>query len=130
MRASRLLVHLDKIEIDNAADLDGKKRITGRVFFQKPEESSGQLYLRISFLAAKVRFADEYPLARAMPTGDQAVHFSFPPINESRIAHAGPLPVFLELCARTDSDPSGPLTIVSNCVATLVNVTVAENSNK
>ncbi len=109
---------LDRLRIDRVS---GDRKITGSVACNLFDTLPEGLLLRISYKTRGYTTQVTKPL-RSLP-GDGVIRFEIDPINRGEDRpHAGPLPLFVDLCVEKSGGIGRHLSVVSNTLGTLLEV--------
>ena len=99
------------MKFDNAANVDGSKKLTGEITCKIVGKMPDQPAVRISYFKGEVK-----------------VKFSVPPINskDDQKKTYGPLPVFVDVCTIKENGGNIDVNVISNTVGELVTVSRPE----
>jgi hypothetical protein len=115
------LVELSTPSIDKAVNVDGTEKLTGSIPYRGLEEARGNFSLRMTYSTEERSPASFHHLKSNIRQERGSFQFTFLPVNHDD-AHSGPLVVLFELVLFDDSARRGDPMVVSNCVATVINV--------
>jgi hypothetical protein len=120
-RQAQPLVHLDRLSIDNAARVSGDRSLTGSAVCHFFAEPRGELVVRITYKLKGSTVEITKPL-RDLPQ-DGVLRLSIDAINrDNKDPHAGPLPLFVDVCSVSGTGFDRKLTVVSNTQSLLLDV--------
>jgi hypothetical protein len=128
-RRSPPQVTLSQLKIENAENLNVRKRITGDVSFKILEKPAEKLALRISYSTNGHTTSSFKHLDNELDSGSGSLHFTVGAIAPDRDqrkeneSYAGSVAVFVDLCRIAEVRDGVHATIVSNSLASLVDMT-------
>ena len=111
------------LKIEQADHIDSYQNLKGSIPFKRVGKGSGPFALRLTYLVAKNRFRATFPLGNALAGDRKVLEFALPSMNASGIRETGPMIVILELVGLDGVNGPGKLAVLSNPVATLVEIT-------
>jgi serine/threonine protein kinase len=116
---------LSELVIDNALQLDGDQPITGTVTVRNLG-FKGPPVLRLGYEAADRWNSYTLPLTEELPAGPTPLQFAVGCLNNKEIGRrVGPYVVCLEFCSMKNTKDRPTVTVLSNSVAAVVNVSRA-----
>jgi hypothetical protein len=124
LRARTAPVKLGKLTLTGGAALDGARPTTGKLVIEVVAPPQKPVALRLAYTVGGRTTAHYHHLPAGLKKGAQEVSFKFGPINGGgRPPHAGPVVVFVEACEVANKGGGVEVTILSNTLAQLVDVT-------
>ena len=127
-RAESPALEVQTVKFDNAASVDGSKKLAGEMTCKIVGKMPDQPAVRISYFKGSATSSGfSYP-DNLKGKGEVKVKFSFSPINskDDQKKTYGPLPVFVYVCTIKEHGGNIDVNVISNTVGQLVTVSRPE----